>query len=399
MDRPTDASTFTGPPDGDGLGILVVGLPWPLETFVDRLLRGLVGRGHRLVVLSGGRPDSDWLGRLGATWKPGPGPLPLSRLGRHLRSATRDVGALTATPSVVAAMSDRRPRVDTTGIDVVYAPWINTLTEHPDLLDLDVPVVTSCRGALVTIAPWNPRRAEHTAMLATVFDRAVAVHCVSDAIVDDAALVGLDRSKATVIRPAVDPGVFAVPDRSGRSGSLRLLGVGALSWRKAYEQALLAVARANDAGVDVRLRIVGDGADRQHLRFVIDDLDIADRVELLGKLPPDGVRRELEWADAFVHTSSSEGISNAVLEAMATGLPAVTVDSGGMAEAVRDGVDGYLVGVRDVAATADAFARLAADPSLRDRMGAAARQRIETSFDLADQVAGFDALLRRAAGR
>ena len=178
-----------------------------------------------------------------------------------------------------------------------------------------------------------------------------------------------------------------------------MIGVGTLIWGKDYEHALVAIRKGIDAGADLRLDLVGDGTDRQHLQFAIDDLGLGDRVRLLGRRPPAEVAALLQGADVFLHTSCSEGISNAVLEAMATGLPVVTTDVGGMAEAVRDGIDGYLVPVRDSDATAAALVRLAGDPELRAQMGAAGRERVMTDYRLDDQITAFVALLHEAAGR
>jgi glycosyltransferase involved in cell wall biosynthesis len=112
-------------------------------------------------------------------------------------------------------------------------------------------------------------------------------------------------------------------------------------------------------------------------------------VTFAGALGPDAVLGRLQGADVFLHSSSSEGISNAVLEAMACGLPVVTTDVGGMAEAVRDGVDGHVVAPRDVAAAAEALTRLAGDPEGRKRMGDSARERVRDRFDLAHQLDAF----------
>ena len=118
---------------------------------------------------------------------------------------------------------------------------------------------------------------------------------------------------------------------------------------------------------------------------------------MYGALPPDGVRALLDDADVFVHASLGEGISNGVLEAMASGLPVVTTDCGGMREAVTDGQDGFVVPVRDVAAMSAALVELAGDAGLRTRMGRAARAAVERGFALEQQIASFASLYERLA--
>jgi len=96
----------------------------------------------------------------------------------------------------------------------------------------------------------------------------------------------------------------------------------------------------------------------------------------------------------FLLSSLSEGISNAALEAMACGLPVVTTDCGGMREAVTDGIEGFVVPVRDPEAMAEALLRLWKDPELRRRMGEAARERVLREFRLDQQISAFLALFK-----
>ncbi len=275
---------------------------------------------------------------------------------------------------------------------------MNVLMAEPGLFDLGSPVVTSCRGALVTIAPWDPTRPGYRDHLAQVFDRSALVHCVSEDILGEAAALGLAPSKARVIRPAVDPASFGPTGRTDDSDRpTRVVGVGSLIWRKDYEHALGAVRRAVDIGADLTLDLVGDGPDVQHLRYTIDDLGLRDRVALLGRRSPEGVAAALKRSDVFLHASSAEGISNAVLEAMATGLAVVTTDAGGMREAVRDGVDGFVVPVRGADEMAAALMALAGDRDLRRRFGVSARQRVVAEFRLDRQVDDFREMLIEAA--
>ena len=377
--------------------VLVVGVGWPMETFIERLLTGLAADDFEVALESKGKPDAAWLRTHGITWRFGPRPLARTDLVGQARR--NGVASVATSVGRAASAAVRGPASLVGEFDAIYAPWLNTLIDHPRLRHCGLPVLTSCRGALVTIAPWDPGRPGYAEALTAVFHDATLIHCVSEAIVADAAEFGLDPAKARVIRPAVDPAVFHPAEAPPQSGRLRLVAVGGLTWRKDYEHALMAVRRAVDMGADVGLELIGDGEDRQHLQFAVADLQLTDRVTLLGRLSPAGILARLQQSHAFLHTSASEGISNAVLEAMATGLPVVTTDSGGMGEAVRDGIDGMVVGVRDTEGIATAIAKLAAEPALRQAMGASARERIVSAFSLSQQIEDFGALLHEVVGR
>jgi colanic acid/amylovoran biosynthesis glycosyltransferase len=273
--------------------------------------------------------------------------------------------------------------------DVLYLPWTATAVDRPEVFDLGPPVVVSCRGAQVNVAPWNPARAALRDGLPRAFERAAAVHCVSDAIRDEAGRFGLDPAKATVIRPAVDLERFRP---SPPPGGHHLVSVGRLQWRKGYEYALLAVRRLLDAGHPVTYDIVGQEADGGATRHAIHDLGLADVVRLVPPTGHDAVPGHLARADALLLPSLSEGIANAALEAMACARPVVVTDCGGMTEAIDDGVEGRVVPVRDPAAMAAAVEGL--DPS----MGRAGRARVESAHDLRDQVAAFARLFEEVAG-
>jgi len=143
-----------------------------------------------------------------------------------------------------------------------------------------------------------------------------------------------------------------------------------------------------DSGTPTKLHIVGDGPERQRVLFTVEDLGLENHVQLHGRLPPEEVRRILWNSDAFILASLSEGISNAALEAMACGLPVVASDSGGMREAIREGVDGYLVAPRDPQALANALQKLV-QPQVRRLLGEAGRVRIEQDFSLDSQTDRF----------
>jgi glycosyltransferase involved in cell wall biosynthesis len=116
----------------------------------------------------------------------------------------------------------------------------------------------------------------------------------------------------------------------------------------------------------------------KELQALVRDLNLADRFQFLGSIT--NLCEHLSSADIFVLPSRSEGFSNAIVEAMAASLPVVATDVGGNAEAVQDGVSGFIVPPEDPQALAAAIAQLLADPSRARAMGAAGRLRVADKF-------------------
>ena len=392
--------------------VLIVGVKWPPETFLARLIRGLAARGVRVSVMVATRPIAEWrqlpnVDFMMARGWDGSAVGRLARTGGQLAAASWR--SLPETRRVY--QSERGRDVSTTWIerfsrllpfvgrewDVVYFPWNATAILYDSLMD-KVPAVISCRGAQVNVAPHHPQRTWLREGLGPAFHKAAAVHCVSAAIRDEAMQYGLDPAKAVIIRPAVDPDVFRPADGKNEDGGLlRLITTGSLIWRKGYEYALVAVRQLVDRGVPVRFDIIGSGPENQRLLYTIRDLALDEYVFLHGRLSPADVVARLQAADVFLLASLSEGISNAVLEGMACGLPVVTTAVSGMAEAVDDGVEGFVVPSRDAAAMAEALSALWRDPELRRRMGAAGRIRVQRDFRLSDQADAFVDLFRSVA--
>jgi glycosyltransferase involved in cell wall biosynthesis len=125
------------------------------------------------------------------------------------------------------------------------------------------------------------------------------------------------------------------------------------------------------------------------LRELVAELNLASRVVLTGSRSD--IPAILASADIGVLCSHEEGFSNSVLECMAAGLPMAVTDVGGNAEAVLDGVTGYVVPPRDSAALGKAILALASDPDRRE-MGRRGRQRAEELFSMPACVASYETL-------
>jgi sugar transferase (PEP-CTERM/EpsH1 system associated) len=150
---------------------------------------------------------------------------------------------------------------------------------------------------------------------------------------------------------------------------------------------VLAYAQAPELRHRMRLVMVGDGPQREAVHQRLAQAGLAHLAWLPGECQD--VAPMLRGLHAFALPSRSEGISNAILEAMASGLPVLATTVGGNAELVLPGVTGYLTPAQDPQAMATHLISLAGNPYLADRLGQAGRQRVLAHFSLPAMVATY----------
>ena len=197
------------------------------------------------------------------------------------------------------------------------------------------------------------------------------------------------RERVHVVHCGVDTALLRpLPERDATPRPFTILGIGTLHEVKGQSVLIDACRLLVDAGLDLRCRFIGEGEDEARLRAQIDDAGLGGVVTLDGRRTRSEVVAALGEADLLVAPSvvarngKREGIPVVLMEAMSCGLPVVASRLSGIPELVEDGVSGLLVDPGDVTALAAAIRRLVDDPHLRVRMGAAARQRILSDFDV-----------------
>ena len=229
------------------------------------------------------------------------------------------------------------------------------------------------------------------------------VTAVSRAVADRHRSSGAARAaKLRVIPNGVDTGRYH-PDPARRESVRREMGIeerfvwlaaGRLLWKKDHASLLRAFARQPDAV----LLIAGEGPEGHRLRHQVRELAMEARVRFLG------TRQDLpalmNAADGFVLSSVVEGLPMVLLEAAASGLPAVATDAGGVRECVAGGETGFVVPRSDCDALAAAMSRLALLPAEeRARMAHAARALAMERFDMDTVVAEWERLYRELLER
>ena len=174
-------------------------------------------------------------------------------------------------------------------------------------------------------------------------------------------------------------------------GAVHVTTVGNIRRVKGHDLLVRAAAEVVVRHPEVTFTVAGqvlDPAYFEELQHLVRDLGLSGRFRFLGKVTD--LRTHLQSADVFVLPSRSEGFSNALIEAMAAGLPVIATDVGGNAEAVQHRVSGLIVPPENAPAIAAAILQLLETPSMTDNLRAAGRKAVEEHFTA-------DAMLRKTA--
>lgn len=241
-----------------------------------------------------------------------------------------------------------------------------------------VPIVTY-RGVIGNLSRWNPET-----RLTFFNSRVKKVICVCDAVKDYMESIGIEPGKLIRIHKGhrldwYSPASRGAMKEFGIPEDAFVVGCSArMRARKGLDVLLEAAKRLG--GHRVHFLLVGEVTDRKVLQLA-DGPDIRTQVHLAG------FRKDaaalMGACDAFVMPSlRREGLPRAVIEAMAQGVPAVVTDVGGMPEIVVKGESGFVVAAGSADALATALRALQSDSALRSRMGAEARKRVETAFNI-----------------
>jgi glycosyltransferase involved in cell wall biosynthesis len=208
--------------------------------------------------------------------------------------------------------------------------------------------------------------------------------------------------KFVVVRLGIELDERVGADEDVRRDTRRQLGiaaeafvvgwVGRMTAVKNTDDVLRALRKLLDKGVDAYLCLVGDGPDREQMERYGHDLGVIKRCLFVGY--QDDVARFYNAIDALLLPSANEGTPVSVIEALAAERPAVATRVGGVADVIRDGVDGFLVEVGDAEALAERLATLASDPARRAVMGAAGRVRVLDRYAVPRLVDDIDRLYR-----
>jgi glycosyltransferase involved in cell wall biosynthesis len=372
--------------------------PTGAEKSLAFLAESLAARGHDTAVIAPG----PWClaGRLGAAgievaeipsracWLVQWGPQPAVKQAlRYLRWRMPDPGT-------------RRMMVwlDRYWPEVVYVNCLPQLKGAAAARALGLPVVWHVREIL----PPGRRRRWFARHLARDASRIVAVsEAVAEWICDE----GL-ADRVTVVRNGVDIGCRPPDAAASRAGlGLPIDGVlvgflGGMAVHKGVGDSLDSIERAMVDSPELHFVVAtyGPTAEIEGLRGRAAASPHADRIHLIS--PVDDVAVLLAAVDVVVFSSIwPDSLPRVVMEAMAAGRPVVAYRTGGVPEMVADGETGFMVAPGDLSGLTAGIVRLVGDPDLRQRLGAAAAERVRTDFSIEGHVDAMERILSEAVAR
>jgi glycosyltransferase involved in cell wall biosynthesis len=265
---------------------------------------------------------------------------------------------------------------------------------------LGIPVVVFAHGyGPIGDVDRNQRTASGRRLLEGVRRNAALIVSVNDQIDEEFARLGVEPERRLVMPNGVDIDYYS-PATAGERDALRAqFGVdnrfvavftGRLSPEKRVDRSVAVWRDVADAIPGATLFVVGQGPEEPALRAAA-----SENVRFFGET--DDVRPYLRAADAFVLTSDLEGVSCSLLEAQASGLPAVVTDVGAARQVVNDGETGFVVERDDVVSLRECLRALGSNPTLATTMGSAARNSVVARFSLEETVKALRSVYMFAA--
>ena len=292
--------------------------------------------------------------------------------------------------------------LDRHGTDVFHVYFGSIAAQLlPVLREISCPIVVSFHGADAGVDTQNPAYRE---ALHEIFALSELVLARSESLVMRLRELGCPQSKLRLNPTGIPTGSFPLEQRvvPPEGGHWRFLQVCRLVEKKGLPVALRAFVEVKKLHPFTEFHIAGDGPLRAELEDLVKELGVADSVKFHGFVDQDHLSELARDSHIFIHPSqvavdgNQEGIPNAMLEAMSSGLPVVATRHGGIPEAVTSGESGILVDEGDIKAVAEALLNLMADVTLYRQCSRGAHAVIERSFTTSAAIEVLESCYKEA---
>lgn len=379
------------------LRIIIFDGSFKTTAFINRLANGLVIN-HEVYILGFNEKMSQKLKDVNY--------VPLGSNQNLLRFILTSLGYIIQTPSaffptLVHLFKGNRQKLQQQNLrfaldkikpDIIHLQWPSVLPWIEDELRLqDIPVILSQRGFHIHVRPFVDE--ENFAYLKKWYPKISGFHSVSKAIASNGDKIWNGVGKIDkLVYTGLPLQEFSFSETYNLSKPLQLLSVGRTHWVKGYDYALQSCRILKERNISFYYTIIG-GAGEEELQFLVADLGLEDCVSLKHRLSQEEVYRQMRKASLLLMPSVEEGLPNVVVEAMALGLPVLSTDCGAVSELIVDGVEGWIVPIRNPEAMAEAV--MAFSELLLEKIEAvrvAARKKVELQHNEERMIREMEAL-------
>jgi len=247
----------------------------------------------------------------------------------------------------------------------------------------------------LTVAPHLSDGKQFRQQMVAILGQANRVLVATDALRRTAVALGIDPQKIVTIPPGVNLDFYQLSAQAvsiSATTPLRLLAVMPLHWAEGVEYLLHTIRCAVDAGLSVTADIIGYGAERQRLYYLLDDFQLFDMVQPVNHLPRPALREKYQQAHFLLQSNLTDEINPQALEAMACGLPPLAFHGSNWQELPGDLAESLLTPLRQPQEMANSLHHFAQNPAAYGRLRQQVRQLTVDRFGLDGQVERLAAL-------
>ena len=265
------------------------------------------------------------------------------------------------------------------------------------------PLIVTCHGYDVNVVPeicYGIRlRRGYDALVRLVLKNAGAIICVSNDMKDKVLKLGVDKEKVFVVFNGVDTNLFRPPLKNESDILNRIRSrfgineddfviLSARHLRPVYgiEYIIYAAKIVARETKKAKFIIAGEGELKQRLAAMIHNMNLEKNVRLVGTIPRSLMPRLMQISSLYVNTSLADGLSPSMLEACSSGLPVVSFDVGGARDIIDDGVNGFLVPIKDWKMLATRIIYLLQNVDVLKNMSRIARKKAQEKFDINKRI-------------
>ncbi|HMS32608.1 MAG TPA: glycosyltransferase family 4 protein [Ignavibacteria bacterium] len=382
----------------------------PSTTFIENLIEGLAQSGTEILLFGKQTAEVKYKGNVKVYPTPASGAgLFINVMYQSLTLLAKDPGLLIKCYKILKNKKKKlKGIIKEAGIifpilnnkpDIFHIQWAKTVEQHPELFELlNSKFIVSLRGAHINYSPildFNLAEAYRK-----YFPGIDGFHAVSEHIGREAMKYGAEKNKIKVIHSSIKDELFLKKSELYKSGNtLEIISIGRFHWKKGYHYALDAMKILNDSKIDFTYSIIAQGKIPEEITFMINEYGLSDKVNIIPGMKHDELIKKLQTSHLLILPSVEEGIANVVLEAMATGVPVLTTDCGGMDEVVVDKVNGYIVPVRDPVLLSDKIKQfINSDIEFKTEIVKKAKNTIKEDFSIDKQMREFSGLYNTILG-